>query len=149
MPSFPTSELEHEADAALAARILHSDAATEIKGCFGGVFIRQLVLARKGDYHQGHRHRRDHLTLISRGAVLCEIEGGEPKTIVAPAAFEVKAQIWHKITAIEENTLYYCIFAARADDDNNTYDEVAISPDEMRERIKVMRSPCDGCLEKC
>ena len=79
-------------------------------GCIGNVWIRKQFYPKKEVVHEGHYHHHDHLSLVSSGKVLVEVEG-EPNTIfTAPTFFEVDKNKKHTITALEDNTCVFCIY---------------------------------------
>jgi len=42
-----------------------------------------------------------------------EVEGKDPKEFVAPTFIVIKKELIHKMTALEDDTVYYCVFALR------------------------------------
>jgi|KBSMisStaDraftv2_1062788.scaffolds.fasta_scaffold1424112_1 hypothetical protein len=79
----------------------------------GGIFARPHHFEKKGDKHRGHYHRQDHVTIVGRGGVLCEIENEDPKEVWAPAIIPVPKDKKHNFTALEDNTNYFCVFVLR------------------------------------
>jgi len=131
-------------------------------GYFGNIWVRQLNLPKKGDYHRGHRHHYDHITLVAKGAVRCEIPNLEPKDFYSPTFITIKADDWHKFTALEDNTVYYCIYAIRNEDGkvvdyadkpiymekNTPYpfnQEVMPTDDEVRDMLAKVEFGCGNC----
>lgn len=82
-------------------------------GWFGNIWVRQNHLENEGDSYQGHIHKFDHVTLLASGKVLIEVEGHNPKEFTAPTFIVIRKEHKHKITALAENTIYYCVFALR------------------------------------
>jgi len=82
-------------------------------GYFGNIWVRQHVLERKGDKAPGHKHFFDHVTLLTKGKVEVTVEGKEPKQFTAPTFIIIKKEQEHKIVALEDDTIYYCVFALR------------------------------------
>ena len=82
-------------------------------GYFGNIWVRQNFIARAGDASDGHAHNFDHVSLLATGRVLVEVDGFEPKEFTAPTFIMVKKEYMHKFTALEDNTLWYCVFALR------------------------------------
>jgi hypothetical protein len=90
-------------------------------GYFGNIWVRQHWLAKKGDDNGGgHTHHFDHVTLLAKGSVRVEVEGCEPKVFTAPTFIVIKKEHKHIFTALEDETLYYCVFALRDVDGNVT-----------------------------
>jgi hypothetical protein len=83
-------------------------------GYFGNIWVRSHYLLKKGDNNGGgHKHHFDHVTLLAKGSVEVEIEGYEPKTFKGPTFIVIKKEHKHKFTALEDDTIYYCVFALR------------------------------------
>lgn len=103
-------------------------------GYFGNIWVRQNWMQKAGDHNDGgHKHHFDHVTLLAKGKVLVEVEGHTAKEFVAPTFIIIKKEHEHKITALEDDTLYYCVFALRDVDgdvteiysgDNSPYDAI-------------------------
>jgi hypothetical protein len=55
----------------------------------------------------------DHVTLLSKGSVMIYVEGKEPKKFTAPTFIVVRKEYNHHIQALEDDTVYYCVFALR------------------------------------
>lgn len=90
-------------------------------GYFGNIWVRSHYFLKKGDTNGGgHKHHFDHITLLTSGSVQVDIEGYEPKTFTAPTFIVIKKEHQHKFTALEDNTIYYCVFALRDVDGNVT-----------------------------
>jgi hypothetical protein len=92
-------------------------------GYFGNIWVRQNILEKEGESHPGHKHYFDHVTLLARGKVQVEVEGHDPKEFEAPTFIVIKKEHEHKITALTDDALYYCVFALR-DNDGNVVDEM-------------------------
>lgn len=93
----------------------------EEHGFVGNVWVRQNFLEKAGDTAGGHTHFHDHVSLLATGSVEVQIETEEPKVFVAPTFIVIKKEFKHKITALEDNTVFYCIYAMR-DIDGNVVD---------------------------
>lgn len=83
----------------------------------GNVFIRPNNIAKAGQGVEGHTHNFDHTTIVFTGSVFVEavLPDGTIKTgtFKAPAHFLVKAEVEHKITALEDNTVFWCVYSHR------------------------------------
>ena len=84
-------------------------------GYFGNIWVRQNSILKKGEFFQGHKHHFDHVTLLVKGKILVEVDGYGPKKFEAPTFIIVKKDKMHKITALEDDVIYYCVFALRDD----------------------------------
>ena len=82
-------------------------------GFIGNIWVRQHFLAQAGDSHGGHAHYHDHITLLVSGSVQVQIDDTEPKIFKAPTFIVIKKEHRHKFTALEDETIYYCVFAVR------------------------------------
>lgn len=92
-------------------------------GFVGNIWVRQHMLEKAGDTHGGHKHKFDHVTLLCQGQVEVEVEGYEPKQFKAPTFIVIRKEHNHKIKALEDKTLYYCVFALR-DVDGEVVDDI-------------------------
>lgn len=92
------------------------NAKTDEMGYFGNVWVRKQYYPTKDTVHEGHKHHHDHVTMLATGRVRVEVEGYEPTEFVAPTFFVVKAEHHHKITALEDETVAFCVFALRNSD---------------------------------
>ena len=84
--------------------------------CVSNVFIRQMLFEKNGDADKGHAHVFDHQTLLARGSIKAVVDG-QTSYFTAPQIIFIKAEILHEFTAMEDNTLCYCIHALRDGDD--------------------------------
>jgi quercetin dioxygenase-like cupin family protein len=83
--------------------------------CVANLFCKQMVFAKAGDVEQGHCHAFDHTTLLGSGSVMVKVNGRSTK-FKAPQMIFIKAELEHEITALEDNTVAYCIHALRSGD---------------------------------
>ena len=89
-------------------------------GYFGNIWVRSHKYNKGQDNGGGHTHHFDHVTLLVNGRVQVEVEGHPPKIFTAPKFIVIKKEQKHKFTALEDNTIYYCVFALRDIDGNVT-----------------------------
>lgn len=89
-------------------------------GYFGNIWVRQNYLENSGDFHPGHKHHFDHVSLLASGKVRVTVEGYPPKEFTAPTFIVIKKEHNHKFEALEDGTLWYCVFALRDVDGNVT-----------------------------
>ncbi len=82
-------------------------------GYFGNIWVKQHIHESEGDSYGGHKHTFDHVTLLSAGRVRVEVEGSPPKEFSAPTFIVIRKEHEHKITSLEADTVYYCVFALR------------------------------------
>jgi quercetin dioxygenase-like cupin family protein len=82
-------------------------------GYFGNIWVRQNYFSKAGEVHPGHKHHFDHVTLLAKGSVQVKVEDHPPKVFEAPTFIIIKKEHSHEITALEDDTLWYCVFALR------------------------------------
>lgn len=82
-------------------------------GYFGNIWVRQNAMEKAGVSYPGHKHHFDHVTLLSKGKVQIEVEGQPTKEFSAPTFIVIRKELEHKITALTDDVLYYCVFALR------------------------------------
>jgi len=96
----------------------------EQMGVFGNIWVYSHHLNKAGDYNPGHKHNHDHVTLLATGSVRCEVvdddEGTTIKDFKAPTFIVIDKNKTHKFTALEDNTVFYCVFALRDEDGDVT-----------------------------
>lgn len=80
--------------------------------CVASVYVRQMHFKQAGDVEQGHAHQFDHQTLLAKGSLKVVLEGVE-NTYHAPQIIFIREGHVHELTALEDDTLAYCIHALR------------------------------------
>jgi hypothetical protein len=89
-------------------------------GCVANLYSRQMHFVNVGDTEIGHTHPFDHLSLLASGSVRVKVNG-KISEFKAPHMIYIKAEDVHELTALEPNTLVYCIHALR---DGNGVDDI-------------------------
>jgi len=84
-------------------------------GCVSNLFSRQMTFKLTGDTMHGHKHTWDHLTLLAHGKLSVNIEGVTTE-FSAPHMIYIQKDREHTLTALEDNTVAYCIHALRNPD---------------------------------
>lgn len=83
----------------------------------GNIFIRPNVLEKAGDKVTGHKHNFDHTTIVFSGAIRVKAKlpsGAEiEREFTAPAHCLIKAGVEHEITALQDGTLFWCVYSHR------------------------------------
>ena len=93
---------------------LKDDTIQEVMGYFGNIWVKSHILKNKGDTNGGgHKHHFDHVTLLIRGSVEVQIPDCPSKIFTAPTFIVIKKDNEHKFTALEDDTIFYCVFALR------------------------------------
>lgn len=82
-------------------------------GFFGNIWVRQHTFDKAGEFIEGHKHHFDHVSFLTNGKAKVEVEGYPAKEFVAPTFIVIRKDHEHKITAMEDNTNWYCVFALR------------------------------------
>jgi hypothetical protein len=131
-----------------------SDSIVTEMGYFGNIWVRMHSYPKAGDIHKGHKHNFDHVTLVTSGKVLCEVEGHEPKEFTAPTFIVISKDKLHNFTAMEDNTTYFCIFAMRDLDGNvmdaygpgnSPYAHDGLTDDKLEAILAPTCISCNGC----
>lgn len=88
----------------------------EIKiGCVANLWTRQMHFVKAGDVEQGHTHNFDHMTLVGAGKVKVKVNDKESVFAAGSIIYISKDKV-HELTALEDNTICYCIHALRKAD---------------------------------
>ena len=74
----------------------------------GGTYAKQMTVP-KGYSVGKHVHSYDHLSILASGRVLVETDASSDE-YASPACLIIKANIFHRITALEDS-VWYCIHA--------------------------------------
>jgi len=96
-------------------KMLHEDL-----GFVGNIWVRQNTMEAIGDTNGGHAHQHDHVTLLVKGSVEVQVGEYPAKTFIAPTFIVIRKGLHHKFTALEDETIYYCVFALRDIDGDPT-----------------------------
>jgi quercetin dioxygenase-like cupin family protein len=81
----------------------------------GGVYANRMDFQEAGSFGVQHKHNYDHLSILASGSVLLEVEGSPNTVHKAPAALTIVAGKTHKVTALEANSVWFCIHAVPSD----------------------------------
>jgi hypothetical protein len=110
-------------------------------GYFGNIWVRQNLLEKTGDIHPGHKHHFDHVSLLASGKVQVTVDGYPPKEFTAPTFIVIKKEHQHTFKALQDNTLWYCVFALRDINgevtDFYSGDNSPYGPDDSPEHTKM------------
>lgn len=98
----------------------------------GNIYIRPNQLPSKGDRVDGHTHNFDHTTIVFKGAVHVRATLPDGRVIerdfTAPSHFLVRADVAHEITALTENTEFWCVYAHRTPQGDVVQENVGWGP---------------------
>jgi hypothetical protein len=87
--------------------------ALEVKvGCVSNLYSRMMHFKNAGDTEHNHTHSFDHLTLLAAGSVKCVVDDKET-IFKAPHMIFIHKDKMHAFTALEDNTVAYCIHPMR------------------------------------
>ena len=101
----------------------------------GNIAFRTGGPMAKGDIVQGHLHNYDHVTMVSHGSMLIEVMSGPAMDGVTQSVIKstvksakearnfvlILAGVAHRFTALEDGTVYQCVYAHR-DEEGNAVD---------------------------
>ena len=78
------------------------------------VWMHKVQMNKVGDTKPGHAHKFPHVTLVAKGSVqIVEVDLDGTETVVGEAGIDEKILvpegIGHKLIALEDNTITYCI----------------------------------------
>lgn len=90
-----------------------NESVIEEHGFVGNIWIRQNYLRQAGDTAGGHLHYHDHVSLLVQGSVSVQVGDLPIKEFVAPTYIVIKKNYKHTITALEDKTVFYCLYAMR------------------------------------
>ncbi len=79
----------------------------------GNIFIRPSGILAAGKVMPRHVHNFDHTTIVFSGSLRIRPDGGEAVGLHAPAEYLVRAGVAHEITALEDGTVYWCVYSHR------------------------------------
>jgi hypothetical protein len=97
-----------------------------ILGYYAGVWVKQNTL-KAGATSRGHKHTKDHLSLLTQGTILVQVEGlDKPKEFTAPTFIVIRKEHNHNFTALT-NATWFCVFSV-LDVDNINPDENIFNP---------------------
>lgn len=100
--------------------------------CVANVYIRQMNFKNTGNTNNPHRHVHDHTTLLASGSVTCSVDG-VATTFKAPLMIYIAKDKLHFFTALEDNTVAYCIHAIRHEGEDNDI----ISPESVPDGVDI------------
>lgn len=104
-----------------------------------GVFMKGMIMAKRGTVVSQHAHQYSHTSLLARGSVILKREDANEKwsgTSIhhAPAFIEIPAKTKHWFESLEDDTHIYCIH--NMSDYHLLYDEPSVH-EENNELPKV------------
>ena len=83
--------------------------------CVSNLYTREMRFEKVGDTELGHKHPFNHITFLSSGKLKVETELGTTE-FTAPQMIFIHKDYMHELTALEDNTVAYCIHALRNGD---------------------------------
>jgi hypothetical protein len=85
------------------------------------LWVKQMHFEKSGDVMTGHSHKFDHPTLIAKGSVSVKVNN-KITTFTAPHIVYIAKNQLHEITALEPDTIAYCIHPLRGERQEDIYD---------------------------
>lgn len=85
------------------------------------LWVKQMHFEESGDVMTGHSHKFDHPTLIAKGSVSVKVND-KTTTFTAPHIVYIAKDQLHQITALEADTVAYCIHPLRGERQEDIYD---------------------------
>lgn len=87
----------------------------------GNIFVREMRFGGVGSVVEGHAHNFDHVTYVTRGAVLVEKLDGNGAVVraVVKTAIDgynwvlIEAGVTHRLTSQTSDALAHCIYSHR------------------------------------
>lgn len=83
----------------------------------GNVYIRPNHLSKVGDVTHGHKHNFDHTTIVFKGGIRVKARLPDGSSVdrefLAPSHCLIRADVEHEISALVDNTEYWCVYAHR------------------------------------
>jgi quercetin dioxygenase-like cupin family protein len=76
------------------------------------VYVRQMHFHKANAFMDGHKHTYNHLTLLGKGKIKVIVNDKETE-YTAPHAIFIHKDFEHKLIALEDDTVAYCIHAVR------------------------------------
>ena len=74
-----------------------------------GVWINQVTIAKAGTALPQHAHAHDHMTCVTRGAVMVHREDMQPMEYVAPAVVKIPALVKHLFVTLTDEVIVLCV----------------------------------------
>jgi len=94
-------------------------------GCVANLFSRMMHFEKAGDIEQGHTHQFDHLTLLATGKLQITVDDVISE-FTAPHMIYIRADKNHKLVALVDGTVAYCIHALRDKETNEIIDPAMV-----------------------
>jgi quercetin dioxygenase-like cupin family protein len=79
-----------------------------------GIWIKQMHFPKAGMIAQTHAHSFDHQTLVTNGRLRVTV-GDDVAEYAAPQIIVIQAGALHRLEALEDHTVAYCIHQVRDD----------------------------------
>lgn len=99
-----------------------------------GVFIKPMIISKRGTLIPQHSHKHRHASYVARGAVRVWRDGVLGEIVAFPGCIEIAAGVKHTFQSLEDDTVVLCI--------HNLHGaaEVAIEAENQ-----LVTAPCDEC----
>jgi quercetin dioxygenase-like cupin family protein len=90
------------------------------------IFVKMISLPEKGYICSGHKHTFDHTSFVASGSIRVWKDGILDKDYHSPTGVFIEKNVEHKMLALEDNTLFFCI--------HNTH---GFPEDELEEHLVI------------
>lgn len=94
------------------------------------VMVKQLHLEKEGYVINQHAHTYDHTSMLATGKVRVFCDGKMVGDFTAPTGVFIKANAFHAILALEDNSILYCV--------HNTH---GFPPERLEQELVSARNP--------
>lgn len=74
----------------------------------GNVFVKRILLEKRGHGCVGHSHKHDHITVLCHGEVSVQT-ASSMKSYSAPAFIDVPRETHHQFVALVDDTVLLCV----------------------------------------
>ena len=105
-------------------------------GVVHNVWARQMHFIKAGDHETQHTHQFDHLTLLAKGSLDVSTNGANT-VFTAPHMIFISKDSIHSMTALEDNTVAYCIHALINSGENLKVVDDLVTPDMVPNGITI------------
>jgi len=91
----------------------------------GGIYAKEITLTEPGQGMHQHAHNYDHLSILTQGQVVLEVDG-EKTLHTAPAVLNIPAGRRHKILPVQLPVKWFCIHRTDVTDETCVDDNLIL-----------------------
>lgn len=89
--------------------------ADDVEFTAGGIFVKQMAIAKAGTAIPQHSHAYDHMSMLAAGSVRVWKDGVFDAEYTAPTGIFITAGVKHAFLSLEDNTVIYCVHKLHSD----------------------------------